>query len=437
MLIHILNYIQFIFQGIAVTYLFMTFTKFFYNEKIDNKKIILIFLLLSFYGFLSKFVHFPFNTLTFVLLSLLILRILFKLNILKSLLFSSIYIIISSIIESICVYAIISFFKKSPEDIYNSETLQILICFLYSFFIFISSYCIIKLIYKKVSIKNFFNELKFKHIRMFLTATIICVFPQLILFCLNKYNYPTSLLILNVIQTLSISIFISTFLNNSVNHEKTKNELKISEVHNKTMSSMIDGVRILKHDYNNIIQALSGYIATKQYDKLEAHIQSVMKECTNINNVSAITSETFTDPALYGVVGTKYLISADKDISFETDISSTIKFINFPMPEFSRILGILLDNAIEATSKIENKLVRLEMKYDSRKNADIIRVINTYDISNVIDFEQIYKKGFSTKKVKSGIGLWEVKKIVSKFKNSQIFPSIENDRFIQTIIVER
>ena len=107
------------------------------------------------------------------------------------------------------------------------------------------------------------------------------------------------------------------------------------------------------------------------------------------------------------------------------------------MPDLSRILGILLDNAIEATKKSNNQYIRLEMKFDKRKNADIIRVINTFDTNIQIDLNKIYEKGFSTKKVKSGIGLWEVKKLVAKNPNSQIYATIEGKHFVQNVVIEK
>ena len=51
-------------------------------------------------------------------------------------------------------------------------------------------------------------------------------------------------------------------------------------------------------------------------------------------------------------------------ISFESFSDS--KEISFSIPELSRILGILLDNAMEATKKCDKPYIRLEMKYDNR-----------------------------------------------------------------------
>ena len=203
------------------------------------------------------------------------------------------------------------------------------------------------------------------------------------------------------------------------------------------MIGMVDGVRTIKHDYNNIIQAMNGYIATKQYDKLQNHINMVMKECNLINNLSTIDPKIFNEPAIYGIVGSKFFLAQEKDIPMELDVTTNIKDISFDMPLLSRILGIFLDNAIEATSKTENSFIRLEMRFDKKKCADIIRVYNTYDQKIQINLQDIYEKGFSTKKVKSGIGLWEVKKIVTKNKHSQVFATIEHGKFVQNLIIER
>ncbi|MEG0873209.1 MAG: GHKL domain-containing protein [Clostridia bacterium] len=127
----------------------------------------------------------------------------------------------------------------------------------------------------------------------------------------------------------------------------------------------------------------------------------------------------------------------EKDITFDFDITTDIKEIEFPMPELSRILGIILDNAIEATNKTKNKYIRLEMRFDNRKCADIIKITNTYISDNPINIEDIYKKGVSSKDVKSGIGLWEVKKIVKKVYNSQIYASVDKNKFTQNIIIEK
>ncbi|MDO4282045.1 MAG: GHKL domain-containing protein [Clostridia bacterium] len=242
---------------------------------------------------------------------------------------------------------------------------------------------------------------------------------------------------MNIIQILFASFLILSYFKIIIRQDTIQNELTTSELHNKTLIEIVDGVRTLKHDYGNIVQALNGYVVTKQYDKLGEYVNSLIKEFSSVNNVSAIDPKIFNEPAIYGVVGAKYFYATDNDITFEIEVTSDIKSISFSKPELSRIFGILLDNAIEATQKIENKYIKLEISFNDNKYADVIRIINTYDTSIDIDLEKIYEKGVSSKEVKSGIGLWEVAKLVNRNKHSQIYATIEKDKFVQNLIIER
>lgn len=341
------------------------------------------------------------------------------------------------ITELIAVFTCISIFKISSEIFVNSwEYLSIALVIQYTLF-----FAVIKIANMISKNKNEFRDMlssiNTKTVITVLSILALCIFPQVIIYVINKYNYPTYFLILNSIQMTIICIVIFSSFKNVMEKEKAKSDLTTITLHNKTMTGMVDGVRKLKHDYNNIMQALNGYVSTKQYDKLQEHINKVLDECNIVNNLSVIDQKVFNDPAIYGIVGAKYFIAMEADIKFELDIVTNIKEISFPMPELSRILGIILDNAIEATSKTDNKYMKLEMKYDARKDADIIKIYNTYDTNIDINLKDIYKKGVSSKKVKSGIGLWEVKKLIDKSKNSQIYASLEHGMFVQNIIIEK
>lgn len=373
------------------------------------------------------------NSVFFIFCIFLLSKFLLKTSINNCILLSFSPILIMAISEIISVFSIRLIFNKTAEDLVNSIFLQYVIvsldCVITALILFILN----KFLMKKINI----NKNTFKDALKFTLILLICIIPQLILFGVYKFNYPISILIVNTIQIILVCIIIFNYLNTIMKKEKAESDLEISELHNKTMIGMVDGVRTLKHDYNNIMQALNGYVSTKQYDKLQEHINKVLDECNIVNNLSVIDQKVFNDPAIYGIVGAKYFIAMEADIKFELDIVTNIKEISFPMPELSRILGIILDNAIEATSKTDNKYMKLEMKYDARKDADIIKVYNTYDTNIDINLKDIYKKGVSSKKIKSGIGLWEVKKLIDKSKNSQIYASLEHGMFVQNIIIEK
>lgn len=381
---------------------------------------------------------FPFgNSILGFLVLFLVSTFVLKLPKLKSALlaFSNLILIFTS--ELISFYFISFVFGKSSAEISSDFRLLALLIILENIINFSAILAVIRFYIKKY--KGNESKLKITNSQTFkiILLLLVAILPQMFLFTINRYSYSKLILFINSIQIIFFCAILFSYFRTSAEKEKAESDLEISELHNKTMIGMVDGVRTLKHDYNNIMQALNGYVSTKQYDKLQEHINKVLDECNIVNNLSVIDQKVFNDPAIYGIVGAKYFIAMEADIKFELDIVTNIKEISFPMPELSRILGIILDNAIEATSKTDNKYMKLEMKYNARKDADIIKVYNTYDTNIDINLKDIYKKGVSSKKIKSGIGLWEVKKLIDKSKNSQIYASLEHGMFVQNIIIEK
>lgn len=438
----IIQIISTLIQSITATYYCYTLAKIVSKNKFSKKNIILTFLLLFFtIGTLAlinlKENYSLSNTIIGILILVIIMKFTLNMKILKAILTSILYYVIQGITE-ILSFAILNAFLEIDIELFltaNKELLMFLIVQTILNFIVITLLNI-KSYYNKV-FKQVFDDLSIKNIKMLIIMIIAYIIPQVVIFAINHYSYSNSLLIVNTIQIILVSCLIFLYFKSVINKEKLEAELYTTELHNKTLIEIVDGVRTLKHDYGNIIQALNGYVVTKKYDRLHEYVDSLLKEFGSVNNISAIDPKIFNEPAIYGVVGAKYFYATEHDITFEIEVTSNIKNISFSKPELSRILGILLDNAIEATQKAEKKYIKLEISFNDKKYADVVRIINTYDTSIEIDLDEIYEKGISSKEVKSGIGLWEVKKLVNKNKHSQIYATIEKNKFVQNLIIER
>ena len=390
------------------------------------------------YGCITRNIFPLFNFIVIDPIVVILSIFLLKIKPLKSIVIVISNMLILLIIELISVFTCMSICKINSETFVNSWKYLTFALIIQYTLIFVLIKALNIIVKNRKELKYMITSINKKNLISIIAILAFCIFPQFIIYLLNKYNYPAYFLVLNSVQMIIICIVIFASFKNAMEKEKAEHDLMAANLHNKTMTGMVDGVKKLKHDYNNIMQALNGYVSTKQYDKLQEHIKSVIGECNDINNLSVINPEIFNDPAIYGIVGAKYFMAIEKDIKFELDIATNIAEINFSMPDLSRILGILLDNAIEATSKLDNnKYIKLEMRFDSKKYADVIRVYNTYDTSIQVNTNDIFKKGYSSKKVKSGIGLWEVQKLIKKAGNSQIFANIEKEKFVQNIIIEK
>ena len=97
-----------------------------------------------------------------------------------------------------------------------------------------------------------------------------------------------------------------------------------------------------------------------------------------------------------------------------------------------RIIGVYLDNGIEASHNSKDKKLGIEFYYINNKAKLIIS--NTFD-SNV-NLDKVGKEVYSTKGKTRGHGLMLVKKILKENNIFKSSTSIENELYIQELVIE-
>lgn len=432
------NVVSFIIQSFSLYYYMIAISQTAQNTKFDWKKklIILATAILMIVSAIILRGKFPINTLVMSLLMFLSLAFIIKVKKSAAALIALLIPIFLGIAEILVVVIFIVAFNISPPEMINIPWMSFGIATGTTIILITALFLFSKVTANKQRIQNYIRNYNKKYLTLTFYLLLFTVMPYLILIPLNVYNYSPIFLLLNFVNVLAVSIFLYWYIANKLESEKIQEQLTTLEMDNKTLEGMVDGVRTIKHDFNNIFQAINGYLCSKQYEDLDKYVLKIMKECNIVNTLSIINKNVFDDPANYGVIGSKYFIATEQNITMDLDVTISFKQINFPMSELSRIFGVLLDNAIEATNKCDNKYIRLEIKHVPKKNATVIRLVNSFDITTKIELGNIYNKGYSSKEKKSGLGLWEAKKIISKHRHSQIYATIENDVFIQNIIIE-
>ena len=244
----------------------------------------------------------------------------------------------------------------------------------------------------------------------------------------NAFKHKNYFLFMFITGLFSICIFAKHYINSKYNKIQ-------SDIYLDNLTSTVDSLKIIKHDYDNILQIMYGYIATKQYDALDSYLKHVVLESRNICYDSKLEPSLVNQPAIYGILSCKYCKAINKNIDFNINIDTSINDISFNFAELSRILGILLDNAIEASEKTKAKILNISFEDDKENNAKLIKISNSVKDDN-IDVDKIFEKGVSSKRIKSGLGLWEVKRLVDSKKNSEIYTTVNNNMFSQELIIQ-
>lgn len=259
---------------------------------------------------------------------------------------------------------------------------------------------------------------------------LFAIFVQSSLFSMYRDTFPSNLLVINVLSLIiyfSISIY---GLIRTTQLEQTKSELETEKIYNKTLSLLHDNIRCFKHDFNNIVQSIGGYIALNDMEGLKKYYSNLLEDCKETNNLNLLNPETINNPSIYSLLTNKYFLSTEKGIKMTFNVFTDLSNINFNIYELTRILGILLDNAIEAAELTDEKLIEIELKSTEKKQ---LFIITNSCIDDKISTTKIFEKGYSTKERNSGIGLWKVHKILSKNENLDLFTTVSNHKFTQQL----
>lgn len=326
---------------------------------------------------------------------------------------------------------LINILKINLDILMSIPVYYFLVCVLSSliwlFFIYVLQ---VILKYKK-HLHSYILKISLKHI-IIINSVLGIITLTLEAYLLAVYTDIISIeLTIIIIFTLLIYFFISMYsIIRTHTLEKTKKDLENEKLYNKTLNLLHDNIRCFKHDFDNIVQSIGGYISVDDMKGLREYYKSLLNDCKLTNNLNVLNPETINNPSIYSLLTNKYYVATQKNIKMTFSVFTDLSKINFNIYEFTRMLGILLDNAIEAAEESEEKLIEIDFHSTPKKQLFIIK--NTCKDLN-IPTTKIFEKGYSTKERNSGIGLWKVHTILSKNTDADLFTTISDNMFSQQL----
>ena len=209
--------------------------------------------------------------------------------------------------------------------------------------------------------------------------------------------------------------------------ETTSMNLKEAKLYNKTLQMLQDNTRAFKHDCSNIVQGMAGFIDKNDMEGLKKYYSQLLEDIQHTNNLTTLSPEVVNNPAIYNVLATKYHKADQLGIKINLEAFLNMNDLHIKIYEFTRVLGILMDNAIEASKECDEKIINVVFRKDSRRHMQLLIIENTYTNKDV-NTDKIFEKGYSTKQGNTGLGLWEVRQILKKNNNLNLFTT-KNDEF--------
>lgn len=213
--------------------------------------------------------------------------------------------------------------------------------------------------------------------------------------------------------------------------EAKKKALQDLQNYTSNLESMYNGLRSFKHDYVNILLSISGYIENGDMDELKIFFENKIFPTKNLIDQGDYKLNQLSN---IGVLEIKSLLSAKMIFAHEAGIDVTIDIpdrvdcFSIDTVDLARILGIFLDNAIEAT--LETKQPQIGLNIIQNETGVSIIISNRFQ-DNGSTLHMLKQKGFSTKTGHQGIGLSNAQKIIRSYDNVLLETTMQCDCFIQ------
>ena len=292
-------------------------------------------------------------------------------------------------------------------------------------------------------VKNIIPSEKYKYILYFCA---LCTLTTYYIFLIYSIFKGSSYIHLLSIITGLIFILLCTYITVSVLKNiklETNNKIESAKLEQQKkyildLEKNNNEIRKFKHDFNNIILGLDGYINNDDFDKekLKKYFNSTIMTFNNnieLNDIVIAKLNSIKVSSLKSLITNKVLVAQNNNIDFDINIQGEIHNFYTDEMQLSRVLGILLDNAIEAS---------LELTHDKKIEMNIIQIDKTTDIqiSNTFNntgtpITDFNKEGFSTKGTNRGLGLSSAHEIANKL-NMLLNTEIDGNTFIQNLSIE-
>lgn len=199
-------------------------------------------------------------------------------------------------------------------------------------------------------------------------------------------------------------ILVYSWQNEKENKAKVERELQMHTMYDNSFASLIATMRKKQHEFHNHLQAIVGtHYMLKTYEELVEEQQKYVGTLLHENKFYGLLSSNW--PVLAGFLYSKFLEADAKGIGIKYTLGVELEMCRIPEFVMIEILGILLDNAIEAVEKIENPMIYVRVVKEESFSVQVANTIEDMTYGNVM---RLFDEGYSSKKGHQGLGLHKI-----------------------------
>lgn len=236
-----------------------------------------------------------------------------------------------------------------------------------------------------------------------------------------------------IIFFITLIIIISRYTLRELRYRRNMEEIETYYEYTLQIESINNEMRKFRHDYVNILTTMSEYIRENDMDGLKTYFNDnivPMKDNLQMNSIKINGTDNLKVRAIKGLVTTKILQAQEKNIPISIEVPELIDHIEMNTVDLSRIIGIIIDNAIEASEELEDALIRIAF---INVETSVMFIVMNKRKEDMPKIHELFQDSFSTKGDNRGLGLTTLKDITDTTENVLLDTTIENGYFVQKV----
>lgn len=228
-------------------------------------------------------------------------------------------------------------------------------------------------------------------------------------------------------------IFIQSF---TMRKEASEATARIKEMDDYLTSSQqqYEDLRKFKHDFQNIMLSLGQVVDDQSSEEIKRYYHELMNQQNSFKNIQThnlIELQAIKSKPVQSLLTQKYFMAKSKGVKLNFELIDKDYEIKKNDLAIIRIIGILLDNAIEYVQDIDNKVITCAFI----KSPGTLEITIDNAINGNVDINKIFQSGYSTKKNHQGFGLANIKNITDVSNELFTDTQIIHDHLMITLII--
>jgi two-component system, LytTR family, sensor histidine kinase AgrC len=378
------------------------------------------------------------SSLVIFVVSLLLIRFVLKVNWALAISLKVTSFLVEIIGEMLIIYLVTTWFSITPEEIISNLKLKIGLPLCYLIPTLLISYYL-----KKKKIVYSFSVWRKGRNKWLLPLIILQLIFGLMfhfLFFLQEEGYTpafSSYLIHFPVLTLlmfGVTFVILIYLRKTHREEIQESILATEQPLIEQIEKMIHQWRSYRHDLHHHIEVLQTLLQEKKFAEAQTYMSAIHQEIISTQQIYP-----FRQPVINALLQSKAVQAEQHQIQFCVQSEEAFLFPRLKSYDLVRILGNILDNAIDAVAASKQNVKEISVHYQKILGINVLNVTNNGPYLSKDEQQKVFEAGYTTKlnSHHQGSGLATVHHLVKEYDGEISILSNEQQTSFQIAIPDK